>query len=188
MCYYRLFIFSGCGHSNFSATPVRYCANAISYTGSGTKRRKRSSDTGSTSPTGTATIDKTGETTPSQAPRHSRGTTATKNAHRIRKSSSRSTSPATGSVQPCAEGRAHPFNRVKLERLCAVCEYERDERLHALETSTDEVKFDPARWRWKYQGTNGVRTGKGDVSEPKNKGERGSGLWGVGTAVEKWWT
>ncbi|EOA89021.1 uncharacterized protein SETTUDRAFT_38329 [Exserohilum turcica Et28A] len=31
MCYYRLYIFMGCGHSALSKTPVRYCKDASSH-------------------------------------------------------------------------------------------------------------------------------------------------------------
>ncbi|KAH9879124.1 hypothetical protein J1614_002560 [Plenodomus biglobosus] len=143
--------------------------------------RKRHSNTTSLTSTSTATSDEAGENAPSkeQLILETRGVTTT--SHRIRKSSSRSSSPATDGMQPCAEGRAHPFNRIKLERLCAFCEYERSERLKALEIPRDEVKFDPARWRWKYQG-------KSDTASLQDKGKRRSGLWAMGSAVEAWWT
>ncbi|KAF2855496.1 hypothetical protein T440DRAFT_156195 [Plenodomus tracheiphilus IPT5] len=188
MCYYRLFIFLGCGHSTFSATPVRYCANARSHTVTGTIRRKKSSDSTSLLSTATATTDKTPKKAQPEDQTIRTTLRATTTSQKVRKSSSRSSSPATDNLQPCAEGRAHPFNRVRLERLCAFCEHDRDERLQTLETSADEIKFDPARWRWKYQGTNGPRAGDSDASSLKGQGKRETGLWGMETAVENWWT
>ncbi|KAH9873721.1 hypothetical protein IAQ61_004347 [Plenodomus lingam] len=188
MCYYRLFIFLGCGHSTFSARPLRFCPNAQSNIVANTKRRKRSLDAASRSSSATTKIDEAGETIiPSgdQVRLETQGTTKT--SHKIKKPLPRSSSPAIDDFKPCADGRAHPFNRIRLERLCAICEYDRDQRLQALESSTDEIRFEPARWRWKYQGTKGPRAGRGDESGVRKEGKRASGLWGMGTAVEGWW-
>jgi len=157
MCYYRLFVFVGCGHSTISSTPIRYCVNAPSYALDATTRRASSTD------------------------KAMAGEQQRCDDHSIQATC------ATAGLQPCAEGWTHPFHRVRLERRCAVCEYEREERLHALEASTDEIRFDPGRWRCKYQGHNGaLATKKGDASRYNGAGKQGSGLWGIGTAVEGW--
>lgn len=183
MCYYRLFIFVGCGHSTFSPTPTVFCVNAQSHTRSETERR-----TSSTEPTPTRN-DMTSEWQLSEDHALQATPSLTSATDRFKEPSLLSANLATEGLQPCAEGRTHPFNKVKIERRCAVCEYERGERLHALETSTDEIRFEPGRWRWKYQGNNGVlATNKGDdASHFKGGGKQGSRLWGMGATVEGWW-
>ena len=75
------------------------------------------------------------------------------------------TSTTEDNVQPCAEGRAHPLHTVRLERICAVCEYEREERLRTLESSISEIKFEPWRWRTKYRGGKDGLSGENDGSK-----------------------
>ncbi|KAF2035827.1 hypothetical protein EK21DRAFT_53784 [Setomelanomma holmii] len=135
MCYYRLYIFLGCGHPTTSSIPVRYCSNAT--------RMHREEET---TP---ARLDVELKTT-------STGVSLDLNAGSRPglRSASRTTAgtQAAGksSVEPCAEGRFHPLHTVKLERMCADCAHEREERLRALEETTNDIKLDPARSQIKH--------------------------------------
>lgn len=72
----------------------------------------------------------------------------------------------------------HPIHRVRLERLCAVCEGEREGRLVALEEESGEVRFEPERCKWRFQGAGGDGGGGSG---------RGSKAWEVGAVVGGWW-
>jgi hypothetical protein len=58
--------------------------------------------------------------------------------------------------------------------MCPACTEEREERLRRLDSSIRGIRFDPARWHWKYQGA------KANISRKQE------GRWGVGTAVGDW--
>ncbi|KAF1840017.1 uncharacterized protein K460DRAFT_371983 [Cucurbitaria berberidis CBS 394.84] len=148
MCYYRLFIFLGCGHSTFSSTPVRYCADARTKAvtverNTGKSPEDEGSSGQSAAPSATSSANAPTHTLPVR--------TARKDLEECDASSA--TAAATeDDVQPCTEGRAHPFHSVRLERICAICEYEREERLRALESSVSEIRFEPWRWQGKFRG------------------------------------
>lgn len=76
----------------------------------------------------------------------------------------------------CEEGRVHPLHTIRLERICTLCEHERQERLRLLYSSMGEIRIDPSRWRCKYPG------------DAKKKGD-GNQRTGVGwsVAMGEWW-
>jgi hypothetical protein len=192
MCCYRLYIFQGCGHSTFSEMPVRYCKDArttsstqdgalsersnvgTSVTGEGsgitTRSRSRASSAKRariTTTTAPPTSDKPVVTTP-----------ATKTEQHRTTPSTRSQAPrASAELLPCGEGRVHPFHCIRLDRLCPSCVEELEERLRILESSIKEIRFDPNRWHWKYQGGGKKRDGEGDGKGPV-----------AGWAIGSWWT
>ncbi|KAF1932026.1 uncharacterized protein M421DRAFT_416756 [Didymella exigua CBS 183.55] len=55
-------------------------------------------------------------------------------------------------IRPCVHGQIHPLQTRRLERLCAVCQQERDERLKVLDSLKSAIQFEPRRWQFKYQG------------------------------------
>ncbi|KAF1833020.1 hypothetical protein BDW02DRAFT_528478 [Decorospora gaudefroyi] len=179
MCYYRFYIFLGCGHSTFSEIPVRFCKDADTkgeIKGLETRRSDScSADHVSVQGAGRATaassksLPSTIQTVGTQTEDpHTTGTTNANNPF------TRSQAPLAGDREPCGEGRVHPLHTMRVERLCAVCACEREERLAKLEASIKEVRFDPGRWHWKYQG--------GNQTAAKKHG----GGWGVGAAVGGW--
>lgn len=230
MCYYRLYIFVGCGHSTFSETPVRCCANARTkaektsrsiliqpedlatggegFQGSGRKGR----DSQVTLVPDDDSIERTNKTTTcedsSQNLYSNIQTTHNKTLHTylVRTvdvlftpkadgrtawphtaspvmTSTAKTSPSiapaleTNRIQPtCEEGRVHPMHTVRLERMCPLCEHEREERLRLLYSSMREIRFDPARWHVKYQG---------DVKKQGDGNQQTGAGWGV--AMGGWW-
>ena len=129
MCYYRLYVFLHCGHSTFSEMPVGFCKAAkevsVRFSSPG---RQRESTISTASEISRADSIEPGEQ------RRSRAVSVTK------------------AVRPCAEGHMHPLQTRRLERLCAICQHERDERLHALESLNSRIHFEPWRWQFKYQG------------------------------------
>jgi hypothetical protein len=159
MCYYRLYIFLGCGHATFSSTPVRHCTNATSPINNRALEDLSSIQpttnlkTPSTSvalnldvesqPDATAELQVSSSTKlPSQEANHTKD---------LRKYIV--VNPVNASEpKPCREGQAHPLHTVRLERICAGCAFEREERLRALESFSTEIKFEPNRWQWKYRG------------------------------------
>jgi hypothetical protein len=150
MCYYRLFIFNGCGHSTVSETPVRYCKDTRTRTastqeGAGSTTRSRSHLRGRNTTKPRDTI-MTPPTSDPQAPAFITPTTR---------------SQASGDLQPCGEGRVHPFHCVRLDRICPECVEEREERLGNLEREIREIRFDPAKWHWKFQGVGRRRMMRG---------------------------
>lgn len=163
MCYYRLFVFLGCGHSTFSSTPVSYCANARRQSAAVNKKSSKLpedevSPRHSTTPSQTSTVYSSldhglqSETADGTASTSTVPAQATGKDIQEGNASSATAPTMEDNMQPCPEGRAHPFHTVRIERICAVCEYERDERLRALESSSSEIRFEPWRWRWKYRG------------------------------------
>jgi hypothetical protein len=149
MCYYRLYIFLGCGHTATSSTPVRCCENATPPHQD--KKNAANIELKSTS-TGVA-LDLNAGSRPEwrSASRYPASTEGSK--YGADEHNTSSTSEKETALQPCAEGRIHPLHTVKLERICADCAYEREERLQALEAITSEIRFDPARWQMKYRGS-----------------------------------
>jgi hypothetical protein len=175
MCYYRLYIFNGCGHSTVSEMPVGYCKDAKTKTSSsqnntassvnaersGSNLRSRSSSKAARSTT-TKPRD-SALTPPPQA-----------STTRITRSQ---TAAASGVLAPCGEGRVHPFHCIRLDCVCPVCVEEREERLRNLEREIKEIRFDPAKWHWKYQG-GGMKDGKGDDGKEA----------AVGWGIRSWWS
>lgn len=130
MCYYRLYIFLQCGHSTFSEMPAGFCKAAKDVTVRFSGSRQRSTSTTSSS---SSVYSRTDSMEPDER-RELRHVSTTK------------------AIRPCAEGQIHPLQTRRLERLCAVCQHERDKRLEALELLNSEIHFEPWRWQFKYQG------------------------------------
>ena len=129
MCYYRLYIFLHCGHSTFSEMPVGFCKAAKDLTVRFSGPRQRSTSTASN----TSSV-------------YSR--TDSMDAEERKRPQSVST---TRAIRPCNEGRVHPLQTRRLERLCSTCQHERDKRLGALEVLTNGIHFEPWHGQSKYQ-------------------------------------
>ena len=230
MCYYRLYIFVGCGHSTFSETPVRHCKDT--QTKSVKKSKSPSTQhedlaTGGESSSGSSrkgrdsqmtlvpdddSNERTDKTTKcgdnSQTLHSAVQTDHNKTYHTDllsttdvlltpnadgRTALSHMTSPTiisrarTSPPNPpaledndtqstCEEGRVHPLHTVRLERMCPLCEQEKEKRLRLLYSSMREIRFDPAKWHVKYQG---------DVKLQSDGTQQTGAGWGV--AMGGWW-
>lgn len=130
MCYYRLYVFLHCGHSTFSEMPVGFCKAAkdvlIRLSSPGGQRASTISTT--------SNVSSRADSMEPEERRKSRTISAAK------------------AIRPCTEGQIHPLQTRRLERLCAVCQQDRDERLKVLESLNSEIHFEPWRWQFKYQG------------------------------------
>lgn len=84
-------------------------------------------------------------------------------------------------MRPCNNGRIHPLQTIRLDRLCAACQYERDARLKALESLNSEIHFEPSRWQFKYQGGTSMRQ-TGPTKEAVSRPESGI-TWDVATTL-----
>jgi hypothetical protein len=232
MCYYRLYIFAGCGHSTFSETPISYCQNARTKTKKNSistmKQHKdvtpaagdegpiesdsKSRDSQMTlvpddelierterrsicrdSPQSSRSIieigeDKTQHPSPApttdvfQSPNTDDGTAPSHTSMPTIIPKAKTSSPNRPGLDThtielaCEEGRVHPLHTIRLDRMCAVCEQEREERLRLLYSSMTKIRVDPSRWYCKYQGD--VRR-KGDGEQQIGAG------WGV--VMGGWW-
>jgi len=130
MCYYRLYIFLHCGHSTSSNTPVGFCKDAKD------NRAERLDS-----------IDQRTSTTSTTSSMYSKADSMDAEE----KETGRSLA-AEGQMLPCTEDRIHPLQTRRLERLCAICQHDRDSRLEALGSLNDEIRFEPWRWQFKYHG------------------------------------
>lgn len=178
----------GCGHSTFSETPVRYCEDvqtkkhltqpkaATSSThklaGSETDgpmdlRLSLQDDSASKRSSNSTIASYASSYTAVQACNDSCGDEGETPLYE------QNASPTDG-VESCREGRVHPLHTIRLDRMCPACTEEREERLRRLDSSIRGIRFDPARWHWKYQGA------KANISRKQE------GRWGVGTAVGDW--
>jgi len=192
MCYYRFYIFLGCGHHIFSEMPVRYCEDARAKEStesniclSDEKRDNTHNQiNGSTKSDGDAHVDENSslpdngpmggpECSMAGSPRSSH-TNAYTEAVEVKKKEL--TTPVI--VKPCGEGRVYPLHTFKLEHNCPVCANERNERLRKLDKVMEEITFDSAKWHWKYHGDQKAKYGSGE-----KKVDAG---WGVGATVGGW--
>lgn len=130
MCYYKLHVFLHCGHSTFSDLPVGFCKAAKDVTVRFSGSRQRSQSTTSNSSSVYSRTDSMWPEEPKE----------------------RRPSSTSRALRPCNQGQIHPLQSRRLERLCAVCQLERDKRLEALESLRNEICFEPWRWQFKYQG------------------------------------
>ncbi|KAH7087151.1 hypothetical protein FB567DRAFT_527064 [Paraphoma chrysanthemicola] len=197
MCYYRLYIFLGCGHSTTSSSPVRYCATA-------TKLHKDETQAADVEVKTTSTglvLDLNAGSKPDwrSVARDSAASTASQRDDEDAPPTTISSGRITR--EPCKEGHLHPIHTVKLERVCADCADERDERLRKLEDLTNEVRFDPAgRYgdRRSFVGMPKKReaegVGDGTVGEGGGgghgsaaAGKKDSGVWTMGARWVKDW-
>jgi hypothetical protein len=182
MCYYRLYILLGCGHSTFSSTPVRYCANATSLEEEFTETKTTSEPTKNLKTTSTGVVSdlEAGSRPPRNSPLlPTNDTTSTVK---------RTVAPASRkpNLQPCEEGRVHPLHTRKVDRQCAECVHAREARLKALESMPEVVKIvrsersqpPPA----KRQCEEMILRGRAEKA-PKVD----SGVWAVGTKWMEGW-
>jgi hypothetical protein len=191
MCYYRLYIFLGCGHSTFASTPVRYCANATTLA-KNMAREEVSLTQPNTQLNTTSTIDVAQKLDTGSRKTIGESSTTTRLTRRENdntKGPRKSTKDKE--MQPCEQGEVHPLHTVRLEPMCADCALERDARLRALEFISTEIKINPGRWQWKYHGSSQQQPpprhnveGPTEVVEDATPREKvDSGVWTVGT---KW--
>jgi hypothetical protein len=107
----------------------------------------------------------------------------------------RKSGPKKTEMQPCKDGRVHPLHTVKLERMiCADCVNARDQRLHAIESNSAEIRIEPSRWQWKYHGQSGGRplsTTYAEVDKSPALGGNAaghnkvdSGVWSIGAMMK----
>jgi hypothetical protein len=158
MCHYRFYIFMGCGHSTFSLMPVSYCANAMDL---GKHHTQEPSSPADFTAEPESTINELAldpqQCSVAQPTQDSHPTTQLgENIINTTIEPKRKPKSKKIKLQPCQDGRVHPLHTVRLERMiCEGCASARDERLHALESNTSEVKIEPSRWQWKYHGQSG---------------------------------
>jgi hypothetical protein len=179
MCYFRLYIFLGCGHSKSSTMPVSFCATATDAAKTTTENQEELSPAGQVAEVDTIdskidddaisqadTIEGVHDSLPAaQLAEHD----ASKPEGPRRKIAKPSRNPR---LKPCDEGRVHPLHTVKLDRVCVDCAFERDERLRVLDSSTTEIRIEPKRWQEKRPGKVFIYTSP--EKEESNRGSAGS--------------
>jgi hypothetical protein len=151
MCYYRLYIFMGCGHSTSSSMPVKHCASATN-----SDIPEVSSSTGPPEGCSVATVESIEDhdmASPTSLTTGSRKSLfamhlsqASPSRERIIPKSNKTT------LQPCEEGRIHPLHTVRLDRICADCVFERDRRLQNLDWASTEMRIQPKGRQGHYRG------------------------------------
>ena len=210
MCHYRFYIYLGCGHSTFSPKPVSYCAKATTITEGKAQKdaspRQPPTELRNASPE--VPLDLNEELRPEGAkpPPHRSLLTAPqspkdKNTTRPPKRRRSPTPTRTTKLEPCNEGLIHPLHTVRIETLCPGCADDRERRLEALAMFSTEIKFDPARWQWKYRASGGGPSTKrqhvddhvepaivgGDAGEAqKGEGGGGRGVWPGAKWMKDW--
>lgn len=130
MCYYQLYIFLHCGHSTSSQTPVGFCKDAEEDRTLHLDLQAQRLSTMSTASSVYSMADSL------DAEKKDIGQRAV----------------AKGRMRPCTEGRVHPLQTRRLERLCASCQHKRERRLEVLQELSDRISFEPWQWQFKYQG------------------------------------
>lgn len=208
MCYYRLYIFLGCGHSTSSTMPVSFCATATDAANLRTREEpgpapaKQIEDSNNSNPVPSTEAETQPDT--SEASRDTLiAAQAARNSASIELEAPRRSKITKRSVnsnlQPCDEGRVHPLHTVRLDRVCASCAFLRDERLRALDSTTAEIRIEPKRWQEKQRGKVVTMSQKeGDGRSRSSGGSIGgiasvigqridSGVWTVGAKWMRDW-
>jgi hypothetical protein len=195
MCYYHFYIFIGCGHSTFSSTPVRYCANVTNLeTQDGAQPESilpEPLDKGNTNwnvKTTTTNVVRDLEAGPQPQVAQA---LATQDCQRL-PTKEKIIIPASRIpvYQPCEEGRAHPLHTRKVETICAECEHARLNRLRKLDEVPGiiEIKFvrKPREGRPLVRRTSEemILQGKADGV---GKVKVDSGTWATGTKWMEGW-
>lgn len=166
MCYYRLYIFLGCGHTTFSARPVRPCAAIRSKRRSVSQQQQHHADTTQEAtlkvpskthqPTTTIAATHTAETTTFHT---SRPSTASTSPHPLTEDANSPQGPVTSRLaakadasisEECADLLTHPFQTLTIHTSCALCLRQRAALLQQLEEETSTVRFEDWRWKVKY--------------------------------------
>ncbi|KAF2442083.1 hypothetical protein P171DRAFT_60998 [Karstenula rhodostoma CBS 690.94] len=162
MCYYRLYIFLGCGHTTFSARPVRPCAAVRSNRISASQHHQQHADTAqgvalkvppqAHHPPSTIAAAHAANTTfhtthpsvtnPSPHP-HTDGANNPQDSMTPR--------PADAAANAeCAVVLTHPFQTLNIHTSCALCLRQRAALLRQLEQGSSTVRFEDWRWKVKY--------------------------------------
>jgi hypothetical protein len=201
MCYYRLYIFLGCGHSSPSSMPVKHCGTATNFA-----KNNRAEEALPAVPSegyDAATVESIVDhdvASPTDSTTSSRKSIPTAHLSQIRLSRGNMTPGSEKTMlQPCEEGRIHPLHTVRLQSICTVCASERDERLQALESVSVETRIQPkghkGHYRGKSQGPSLRRESAASVDEHAAGGgwnvlghrKVDSGVWTVGARWLRDW-
>ncbi|KAG9381658.1 hypothetical protein A1F94_007312 [Pyrenophora tritici-repentis] len=185
MCYYRFYIFLGCGHHTFSETPIRYCeaakTKAAAHLETPLDRDKRDStqdpaygsakgdEDGHTDEDSSLLNDESTGRPESSIAGSARSSYTTVHTDAVDVEDTKHTTPVI--MKPCGEGRVYPLHTFKLEQICPICANERDKRLLQLDKVTAEITFDAAKWHWKGRDVSGKKT---------------DSVWNVGAALGGW--
>ncbi|OAG08759.1 uncharacterized protein CC84DRAFT_586910 [Paraphaeosphaeria sporulosa] len=160
MCYYRLYIFLGCGHTTFSARPVRPCAAARSKRIAASQHQH--TDTAQGVPPNAP--PQAYQPTSPIAATHATGITTfhtlhPSTPHPHADSANIPQDPVTSRLpdtptrsEECADVLTHPFQTLNIHTSCALCLRQRAALLQQLEeeTATSAVRFEDWRWKVKY--------------------------------------
>jgi hypothetical protein len=172
MCYYRLYLFVGCGHSSMSSRPIKRCKRAREAhqqqhphdspqelgpmyhqvrqeDGIGGHDADRSDNSSTVSGGGDrpgmqAALDTVSDGD-SDLTRARQSSDASSNRTRTIFTDSES----VYSDHECNEKLIHPFQSYRIDRACPGCENRRVSRLAKIETG-NEVRFEDWRWKVKY--------------------------------------
>jgi len=119
-----------CGHSTISDIPVGYCKAAktasVQYPNSEQQRTSMLSIS--------CRVYSRADSMEAEEPQDPRGVSIAQQ------------------MQPCNESQIHPLQTRRFERLCTGCQHERDDRLDALDSQKSEIRFEPWKWQFRYQG------------------------------------
>jgi len=192
MCYYRLYIFLGCGHSTAPANPVRLCEKARSEGQEKRARTKREQERRENAVGLGTTFADVGwgeecesgvhaekESIPSDTTLGSSSTATTV------VNSPNADEHSDGSEQEddsflstgCGTLKTHPYHTLHIHTPCGPCQRSRTRLLAQVQGAHPTVRFDNWRWKAKYMGP--------APDEGQYADWRGSGLGGsVGAAAE----
>jgi hypothetical protein len=158
MCFYRRYIFLGCGHCTFSSRPISHCAPSKAKGKAEENPSNHTELSPSSSAAPLADSLRAEECEASKPPR-----TTTKNA-----------------PEKCLGPQIHPSQTYRIHSLCLECARQREALLAQAEDNT--VRFEPWKWKVRYTGTAPVEVPFKDW----NVGEvMGSWVAGIGQEVKK---
>ncbi|KAF2636647.1 hypothetical protein P280DRAFT_510304 [Massarina eburnea CBS 473.64] len=191
MCYYKCYIFLGCGHTVLPREPIRACASAKRErseelrrraAGERTTRKRVWNRNQGQSPGGmkahtASTSNAAGEECEKEDRREKNIPVSTKTElDNARTPPSTTSSPPNQETWPksCETIKTHPFQTTKIHSPCAKCMHLREALLARSESVTPQVHFEDWRWRVTY------------LSPPVSSGEArysGDGILGLGAGV-----
>jgi hypothetical protein len=175
MCYYKVFVFQGCGHAISSTNPVRTCAevkrelaerNKDAHTAAvgevmecwrGMEREPKTDAGDIPAITSTSSVG-----LGIKYPHHSFSPTADQITYPNGQQKT-----TTTPKPPCSNLDTHPFQTLKIYRSCLHCSRDRAALLAQSESATPHVRFEDWRWKVKYLS-------------PVPKESRYSASWGSG--------
>ncbi|KAH7123913.1 hypothetical protein B0J11DRAFT_325104 [Dendryphion nanum] len=178
MCYYRLYVYIGCGHGVASSSPIRYCRDAC--------RKQRLKSFFPIFETVTKTNDEQRE---NQAPSDNSDLSVNLDPNAASPTSKKcsvipsptSTLPVLPPSRPllgaCARQTIHPYQTYNIHNACPVCLRNREVRLEAVQTQ-NEIKVEDYRWQVQYMGdSHGASPLLGSNTSTKDgRGSRDIGL------------